>query len=97
MISVYVDTPNKKLVDQIEENLKEKIKKWLKQCERIQDNYFAEREFYAWKKDHKEFSDRVWVPEKFLTNEYWNVGEEKANKCSFKIWCFRFSFGESDL
>ena len=43
MISVYIDTLNKKLVDQIEENLKEKIKKWLKQCERIQDNYFAER------------------------------------------------------
>ena len=45
MISVYIDTPNKELVDTIKENLKEKIKKWLKQCERIQDNYFAQREF----------------------------------------------------
>lgn len=84
MISVYIDTPNKELVDTIKENLKEKIKKWLKQCERIQDNYFAQREFYAWKKNHKEFSERVWVSEKFLTNEYWNVSEEKANKCSLR-------------
>lgn len=84
MISVYIDTPNKTLVDKIAADLKEKIKKWLKQCERIQDNYFAQREFYAWSKNHKEFIDRVWVSEKFLTNEYWNVNQENTNKCNLR-------------
>ena len=75
-ISVYVDTENTALVDNIKELLIKELDKWLDNCENLKDNLFAQKECSMWKESHKPVSDRIWLIEKFLTNEYWNSARE---------------------
>lgn len=80
-ISLYIDTADDSLIREMNASLEEEIEEWLNGCEKLQDNYFAEKEFEQWKKNHKSVSEGIWAAEKFLTNAYWDSEQVRQEKC----------------
>lgn len=80
-ILVYVDTPQKEIVAELEEELKSVIDDWLNTCEPLENNYFAKTEMEDWKRECDPVRERVWVFEKYITNVYWDAKKRKLEKC----------------
>lgn len=75
-ISVYIDTKDSTFAEKIKNSLSKKLDKWIERCEILEDNLFAQKECEAWKEKNKPVVARIWVLEKFLTNEYWDFAQE---------------------
>ena len=80
-IMVYVDTVQNELVNELKEQLEGIIGPWLNTCELYADSIFAKAEIEKWKQEGTPFRERVWVFEKYITNQYWDAKKRKKTKC----------------
>lgn len=80
-IIVYAETLQKKLIGELEEELKAAIDVWLNTCQLIEENFFAKAEIEVWKAESVPVHERVWVFEKYITNMYWDAQKKKKKKC----------------